>query len=79
VRIWRDLNQDGISQSDELKTPGRPRVASINMSSSASTVKYTDAQLVRDGSFTRTNGKHRQAAASCSGRTPSSPRTTPSR
>jgi Ca2+-binding RTX toxin-like protein len=63
VRIWRDLNQDGISQADELKTLTDSGVASINLASTASTAKYPDAQLVRDGSYTSTNGSTGQAGS----------------
>ena len=63
VRIWRDLNQDGISQADELKTLADSGVASIKLDSAASTAKYPDAQLVRDGSFTRTDGSTGQAGS----------------
>jgi Ca2+-binding RTX toxin-like protein len=54
VRIWRDLNQDGISQANELKTLNDSGVSSIRLSSVASGASYPDAQLVREGQFYRT-------------------------
>jgi Ca2+-binding RTX toxin-like protein len=82
VRIWRDLNQDGISQANELKTLGDSGVASIKLtqpplsgtvSNGASSTPatgvvipvnpYTDAQLVRSGTFTRANGSVGQAGS----------------
>ncbi len=38
LRIWRDLNSDGISQANELKTLGETGVAAINLDSEASTM-----------------------------------------
>lgn len=63
VRVWRDLNQDGISQSGELKTLADSGVQSVNLSSAASNLNYGDAQLVRNGSFTRTDGSSGQAGS----------------
>jgi Ca2+-binding RTX toxin-like protein len=84
VRVWRDLNQDGISQAGELKTLGDSGVASIKLTqtgnvngtvsggntsttSATGTViaanPYTDAQLVRSGTFTRANGSVGQAGS----------------
>ena len=63
VRIWRDLNQDGVSQAGELKSLTDSGVASINLVSTASSVKYPDAQLIRDGNFTRANGSTGQAGS----------------
>jgi hypothetical protein len=47
------LNQDGISQSNELKTLAASGVQSIKLTSTPSTQQYGDAMLVQNGSFTR--------------------------
>jgi len=63
LRIWRDLNQDGISQSEELQTLADSGIASINLTSTASTQSYGDALLVQNGSFTHTRGDTGQAGS----------------
>jgi hypothetical protein len=63
VRIWRDFNQDGLSQSDELKTLSESGVASIALASTSSATSYGDGLLVRDGSFTRSDGSTAQAGS----------------
>jgi hypothetical protein len=50
LRIWRDLNQDGISQANELQSLQATGVQSINLTSSTVNASYAG------GSFTRTNG-----------------------
>ena len=57
LALWRDLNQDGVSQADELQTLADSHVASISLISSASNTQYTDAMLVQNGSFTRVDGQ----------------------
>ena len=55
LRIWRDLNQDGISQAGELKTLADSGVSSIGLTATAPVgAHYTDAQLMRTGHFGRT-------------------------
>ncbi len=56
LRIWRDLNQDGISQTNELQTLQQSGVQSINLTSSAANTNYGDAILAQSGSFTRVDG-----------------------
>jgi hypothetical protein len=53
LRIWRDLNQDGISQATELQTLQATGVQSINLASTATSTNYGDAILAQSGSFTR--------------------------
>jgi hypothetical protein len=53
LRIWRDLNQDGISQAVELQTLQATGIQSINLASTASTTNYGDAILAQSGSYTR--------------------------
>jgi len=63
VRIWRDLNQDGISQANELQTLAQAGVTSIKIASTATNTKYGDAQLVQSGTFARTDGSEGQAGS----------------
>ena len=58
LRVWRDLNQDGISQAGELQTLAQAGVQSINLVSTTSNTNYAhgNATLVQSGSFTRTDG-----------------------
>ena len=63
LRVWRDLNQDGISQADELQGLNASGVQSINLSSTAGSTKYTDAILAQSGSYTRVDGSTGQAGS----------------
>jgi hypothetical protein len=63
VRIWRDLNQDGISQAGEMQTLAEAGIASIKLDSTKTSTSYGDAQLVQSGSFTRTDGSEGQAGS----------------
>ncbi len=63
LRIWRDLNQDGISQAAELKTLTASNVQSISLGSTASGANQGDAILVQSGSFTRADGSTGQAGS----------------
>ena len=42
LRVWRDLNQDGISQAGELQTLTQSGVQSISLSSTASNTSYAN-------------------------------------
>jgi hypothetical protein len=63
LRIWRDLNQDGISQADELQGLSDSGVQSINLTSQASSSRYTDAILAQSGNYTRVDGSTGQAGS----------------
>ena len=52
LRIWRDLNQDGISQAGELQTLAQSGVTSIQLGSSATNTQYGDAILAIYGDTT---------------------------
>lgn len=63
VRVWRDLNQDGISQANELQTLTDAGIASVKLASTKTDTSYGDAQLVQSGSFTRADGTEGQAGS----------------
>jgi Ca2+-binding RTX toxin-like protein len=57
VKLWKDANQDGISQSDELYTFEQLGVASINVSGTASNINLGGGNTQAfSGSFTRVDG-----------------------
>jgi hypothetical protein len=57
VKLWRDQNQDGISQSSELFTFAQLDVASINTTGTADNVNLGgDNTQTHAGTFTRTTG-----------------------
>jgi flagellar biosynthesis regulator FlaF len=61
VKVWQDLNQDGISQTNELSGLNNANVASININSQSvsqswNREQYTNAILVEGSTFTRTDG-----------------------
>jgi Ca2+-binding RTX toxin-like protein len=60
LRIWKDLNQDGISQANELKTLVESGIQSIDLSSEETSVSYGDALLTQSGYFSRTDGSSGQ-------------------
>ncbi len=57
LRLWRDFNQDGISQSSELFTLTSQNIASINVASTSHSNTLTNGNQIADlGTFVRTNG-----------------------
>jgi hypothetical protein len=57
LRVWRDLNQDGISQAGELQTLSQAGIASIGVTGTATNTNLGNGNTqVASGSFTRTNG-----------------------
>ena len=55
--IWRDLNQDGISQTGELFTLASLNIASINVTSTANSQTLPNGNQIADlGTFTKTDG-----------------------
>lgn len=64
VRIWRDLNQDGISQSNELLTMVQADIASINLDAApADTNDGNNNNIVATSSFERISGGNGQLGA----------------
>ena len=57
LRIWRDLNQDGISQGDELFTLQSLGIASINVTKTENNTLLANGNVIADlGTFTRSDG-----------------------
>ena len=57
LRIWRDLNQDGISQGNELSTLSDNSITAININSTAVRNDLGNGNIqTAAGSFTRSNG-----------------------
>ena len=57
LRIWRDLNSDGISQAEELKGLSDYNIASISLSSTSSNASDVMNNIQRRvGSFIKTDG-----------------------
>src|SRR5262249_35655189 len=63
LRIWRDLNQDGISQANELQTLADAGVQSIKLANANVSTNYGDAILKQSGTFTRADGSTGQAGS----------------
>ena len=63
IRIWKDANQDGVSQSSELLTLTETGVASINLTpTDTANVALGNGNVIDNrGTFTRTNGEEGQA------------------
>ncbi|ALR02920.1 calcium-binding protein [Xylella fastidiosa] len=57
LRIWRDLNQDGISQANELSTLDANHIVSIGVTATAGRVDLGNGNVqTAAGTFTRSNG-----------------------
>jgi Ca2+-binding RTX toxin-like protein len=57
LRVWRDLNQDGISQSNELFTLGQLGITAINVSSVERNQPVGNGNQIADvGTYVRDNG-----------------------
>lgn len=61
LRLWRDLNQDGVSQSNELFTLAALNVASINVASTEHLAELANGNQLADlGTYTKTDGTNSQ-------------------
>jgi archaellum component FlaG (FlaF/FlaG flagellin family) len=57
LRLWRDLNQDGISQADELFTLASQSITSLNVAKTANSQVLANGNEIADlGSFVRADG-----------------------
>jgi len=69
VRIWQDLNQDGVSQANELKSLAEHNIVAINLDSTAANqnsngnlISSVGTYVRGDGSESTVNGNLSQAA-----------------
>jgi len=63
LRIWRDLNQDGISQANELQTLTDAGVASLSLTNTQVDQTLADGNTIhRTGTYTKTDGSTYQLA-----------------
>ncbi|MFN5940548.1 MAG: hypothetical protein ACK44C_09320, partial [Polaromonas sp.] len=57
LRIWRDLNQDGISQANELSNLNDNNILQISLNANAARINHGNGNVqTATGSYTRTNG-----------------------
>jgi Haemolysin-type calcium binding protein related domain/RTX calcium-binding nonapeptide repeat (4 copies) len=63
LRVWRDANQDGVSQPIELSTLAQLNIASINLTATASNTTRAGNSVLFAGSYARSNGITQEAIA----------------
>jgi len=56
LRVWRDLNQDGISRENELFTMEQAGIAGLNLSHTAGYQTVNGNRITSLGTFTKTDG-----------------------
>ena len=57
LRVWRDLNQDGISQASELTTLAEQNIAAINVAKTANSQTLANGNQIADlGTYVKTDG-----------------------
>ena len=57
LRVWRDLNQDGVSQSNELLTMGNAGIAGFNVARTINSATLANGNQVADlGMYIKTDG-----------------------
>ncbi len=56
LKVWRDLNQDGISQAEELFTLEELGITSLNLDKKAANQNVAGGVLVSQGSYTKEDG-----------------------
>ncbi len=63
VRVWQDLNSDGISQTDELKTLGELGIVGINLDAKKTNIDSNGNLISAVGTFIREDGSTGEANA----------------
>ena len=56
LKVWQDLNQDGISQAEELKTLDEAGITSINLTSTVRNQGQNGNTITSTGTFTKADG-----------------------
>ncbi|MBK8568757.1 MAG: hypothetical protein IPN81_01595 [Nitrosomonadales bacterium] len=57
LRVWRDLNQNGLSEAGELSTLTSLNITAINVAANSHTITVSNGNLITDqGSYTRGDG-----------------------
>jgi len=56
LKIWRDLNQDGISQADELKSLVEANIESLKTTATNTNTATSAGTQILTGSYTKTDG-----------------------
>jgi hypothetical protein len=67
LRIWRDLNQDGISQPGELQTLAQAGIVSINVSGKAAQVDLLNLVVLGKGNVQTVKGSFTRSDSSTGG------------
>ena len=61
--VWQDLNQNGITDTGELKTLAQLNIASISLTTAAANVTNNGNLIRTTGKYTRTNGTQNEAVS----------------
>jgi len=62
LKVWRDLNQDGVSQSDELFSLAEVGVATIETSFLETNIEQNGNEIIATGQYTKTDGSTGETA-----------------
>jgi len=58
LRVWRDLNQDGVSQASELSTLGSLGIAALNVGNTSHSTVLSNGNRIADvGTYVKTTGE----------------------
>ena len=63
LRIWQDFNQNGVTETGELKTLAQLNIASIGLATVQSNVTSNGNLIRTAGTYTRADGTQRDAAS----------------